>query len=367
MFYKSFLCYLLLISCLFSTEHVYLGTPAITQENIIGTNVGIRPFRKTGVRLEAETLGGKLLVHNYGYGGSGLTLAFGGAQEVIDILNNHPEHSKTVAVLGAGVAGLATAYMLQENGYKVHIYADEWSPNLTSNVAAGIWTPLIFPPGLDEEKKLLHQRMLENSRKRFLKSTAHPPEFSGVRIAPEYSFKTPASQKPEPANDHEEIIAHFDNGVTAIGRRSHQIFIDGHLFMNDLSQKVEKNGATAKQFHFNSAEDILNLNESTIINCTSMGSIALFHDEEFIPVRGELIYFKPQKNIDYIYSHNVDRTAEDPNLFFVVICPWSDRLILGGVYEFDQTAPVADPKIIKTIFENAEKSLSRPQNIELKK
>ena len=73
MFYKiAFFC-LFAISGL-SLEHVYLKTPVISKENIIGTNVGIRPYRKTGVRIEAEKIRNKLIIHNYGYGGSGLTL-----------------------------------------------------------------------------------------------------------------------------------------------------------------------------------------------------------------------------------------------------------------------------------------------------
>ena len=35
--------------------------------------VGLRPFRPS-VRLERETLGGRSVVHNYGHGGSGITV-----------------------------------------------------------------------------------------------------------------------------------------------------------------------------------------------------------------------------------------------------------------------------------------------------
>lgn len=49
--------------------------------------VGIRPFRKTGVRLERETLSdGRVVIHNYGHGGSGFTLSWGCAGEVVDLV-----------------------------------------------------------------------------------------------------------------------------------------------------------------------------------------------------------------------------------------------------------------------------------------
>ncbi|MFN0064692.1 MAG: FAD-dependent oxidoreductase [Chlamydiales bacterium] len=342
----------------FSAEHVYLHTPNISKENIIGTNVGIRPFRKTGVRIEAEQIEDKLIIHNYGHGGSGFTLSFGGVQEVLEILANHDTASKTVAILGAGVVGLTAAYDLLEKGYEVQIYSDKWSPNLTSNVAAGIWSPLSFPKDLSEEKKQLHLRMQKNSECRFLKSIGEFPEFIGVRLIPSYSFENQASPVSDREKQKEEIIAHFDNGVTKNGRRVYELGIDGQLFMNDLYLKVKQKGARLRPCHFESLEDVLTLNEPIIINCTSMGSIKLFNDQEFIPVRGQLVYFNYQQNIDYLYFHDIDTDLSDPNIFFVALYPWSDRMILGGVYEQDKQEPVVSQDVIDKIIKNAELCLS---------
>jgi hypothetical protein len=344
---------------LFSVEHVYLKTPDISRENIIGTNVGSRPFRKTGVRLEAELLKDKLIIHNYGYGGSGLTLSFGGAKEVLDILVNQKTPSKIVAVLGAGVVGLATAYDLLERGYEVHIYADEWIPNLTSNVAAGIWTPLSFPADIPHEKKTLHQRMLETSEHRFLKSIGDFPEFAGVRLICAYRFKTQSSQEAilPKREGEEEVIVHLDNGVVKNGRRIYELGIDGKLFIEDLHSKVKRKGALLQQYHFENLEDILRLKEPIIINCTSMGSLKLFNDREFVPVRGQIIYFKPQDGIDYLLCQNVPAVSNDSH-YFVSIYPWSDRIILNGVYEHNKEDAVSNPEAIDRIIENAEKCLS---------
>jgi D-amino-acid oxidase len=46
--------------------------------------VGLRPFRRDGVRLEREA--GRPVVHNYGHGGSGVTLSWGCAEEVAGLL-----------------------------------------------------------------------------------------------------------------------------------------------------------------------------------------------------------------------------------------------------------------------------------------
>ena len=55
----------------------------ITPPKILAERVGLRPFRRSGVRLEAERLGNRDVIHNYGHGGSGFTLSWGCAEEVL--------------------------------------------------------------------------------------------------------------------------------------------------------------------------------------------------------------------------------------------------------------------------------------------
>ena len=46
-------------------------------ERGIRTTVGLRPYRPSGFLLRPERLGEKLLIHNYGHGGSGMSLSWG--------------------------------------------------------------------------------------------------------------------------------------------------------------------------------------------------------------------------------------------------------------------------------------------------
>jgi len=57
--------------------------PALRGAEILGHLVGLRPVRPT-VRLEEELAGGGVprVIHNYGHGGSGMTLAWGCADDV---------------------------------------------------------------------------------------------------------------------------------------------------------------------------------------------------------------------------------------------------------------------------------------------
>jgi D-amino-acid oxidase len=56
----------------------------IEKPNVIAERVGLRPYRKSGVRLERAHLSdGRVVVHNYGHGGAGFTLSWGCAAEVL--------------------------------------------------------------------------------------------------------------------------------------------------------------------------------------------------------------------------------------------------------------------------------------------
>jgi D-amino-acid oxidase len=53
---------------------------------VLAARVGLRPFRKSGVRLERDRLrDGRAVIHNYGHGGSGFTLSWGCAENVLTL------------------------------------------------------------------------------------------------------------------------------------------------------------------------------------------------------------------------------------------------------------------------------------------
>lgn len=60
--------------------------PALAGARLLRERVGLRPARPT-VRLEAEqSADGRLVVHCYGHGGAGVTLSWGCAAEVVDLV-----------------------------------------------------------------------------------------------------------------------------------------------------------------------------------------------------------------------------------------------------------------------------------------
>jgi len=54
---------------------------------VLAERVGLRPFRKSGVRIEPGQLrDGRRVIHNYGHGGAGFTLSWGCARAVLELV-----------------------------------------------------------------------------------------------------------------------------------------------------------------------------------------------------------------------------------------------------------------------------------------
>lgn len=66
-------------------HNAYEIFPALKTQEVIGDWAGLRPYRPD-VRVEHEA--GTNIIHNYGHGGSGFTLAFGCANEVLQLASS---------------------------------------------------------------------------------------------------------------------------------------------------------------------------------------------------------------------------------------------------------------------------------------
>ena len=60
--------------------------PLLAGVRVLGGAVGLRPARPA-VRLEAEPHDRGVVVHCYGHGGAGVTLAWGCAEEVVGLVS----------------------------------------------------------------------------------------------------------------------------------------------------------------------------------------------------------------------------------------------------------------------------------------
>src|ERR1043165_4469579 len=56
---------------------INLALPRISWERVIRTTVGLRPHRDSGFVLKPERFDEKTVIHDYGFGGAGMSLAWG--------------------------------------------------------------------------------------------------------------------------------------------------------------------------------------------------------------------------------------------------------------------------------------------------
>src|SRR4029453_4180252 len=105
----------------------------VSEDRVIRTVVGLRPFRPSGFRVEVEKLGDKTVVHNYGHGGGGITLSWGNSALAVGERGKGGENAP--AAPGCGAGGLATGPPLRRRGAEVAIYAKDLPPHTTSNIA----------------------------------------------------------------------------------------------------------------------------------------------------------------------------------------------------------------------------------------
>src|SRR5581483_7741334 len=118
---------------------IVLAPLRVRTDRLFDITVCLRPFRAQGPRLDTEQVGSKLVVHNYGHGGSGWSLSWGSA--TVAVRKAMAASPKRVAVIGCGALGISSAIVAQQVGAEVTIYARELLPDTRSARATGSFTP----------------------------------------------------------------------------------------------------------------------------------------------------------------------------------------------------------------------------------
>ncbi|MDK2594247.1 FAD-dependent oxidoreductase [Pseudoalteromonas obscura] len=289
--------------------------------------VGLRPFRPEGYRLEAEQLGNKTVVHNYGHGGGGISLSWG-TSIVAAQLASKPL-SRDIAVLGSGVMGITTALLLAQEGFSVTIYAEDFPPHTTSDIAAAVWLPSSYFDREIVSDKFLAQdtHIIRGAFSRFL-TYVNRPKY-GVYwhnyhlLLPEVRhFKRPLPG----GNDlYPELAASTEDNLFGYPFQSYMkaLLIDPMLYLPALLQDALLAGAQLKQTTFNNRDEVLALKEKVIVNCTGLGASKLFDDTSMYPIQGQMTHLLPQPEINYSY---VVPTSEG----YLYMFPRKGAIVLGG-------------------------------------
>lgn len=269
-----------------------------------------RPMRHGSPNLSVVQKENKVIAHNYGHGGSGWTLGPGSANFVNSLMINS-DYAKElsikatpIAIIGAGVIGLFTAYDLIKRGYNnITIYADRIN-SLTSHNAGGLLAPVSMDnaPGM---QATIDQIGIDAYR--FYDSIAKNKnnDFSGgAMVVPTY-FENREDSGLEPyvgkvMKPAKEVMLDFGNGTTRkMVAYDDGIYMDTATLMGELHRFLKSHNIQIVQKKINSFNEI---EQKFIFNCSGLGSNQLANDTEVVPVQGHLIMMKNQipQNLNYM-------------------------------------------------------------------
>jgi glycine/D-amino acid oxidase-like deaminating enzyme len=342
----------------------FLAPVKVSRDRIIREVVGLRPYRPEGFRVEAERLSNKLLVHNYGHGGAGITLSWGTAALVMDLVRDsmgaralsslprslgraRPSNAKHFAVLGCGVNGLSTARLLQRHFEgSVTIYAKDLPPETTSNIAGGFWYPTsVFDDTAVTTSFTDQFRLAKRISHRAFQDLVGPDY--GVRWINTFEFfRNEASLNREltggddlyPAKEIHRDPDHYF-GFPFVKQFS-TMLIEPPVYLNALLRDFYTAGGKLVVKEFRSREEIMRLPAQVILNCTGLGAKALFNDEQLEPVRGQLEVLLPQPEIDYCY------------LGGGYMFPRRDGIVLGGTFDHGDWSLAPKPEQTTSILQS---------------
>ncbi len=327
-----------------SAPNVILPRVQVSKDRVIRTVAGLRPYRPSGFVLRAERMGDKVLIHNYGHGGCGITLSWGTAKLAVDLAL--AQSHRKAAVLGCGVVGLATARLLQDHGFEVTIYTRDLPPNTTSNIAGGLWAPFTIA---DEDRRTsaFDAQLAQSSRfsHRYYQNLVG--ERYGIRWLPLYMpSDNPEFDPPWPWTLAPELYR-----ITNLGKGDHPfpqrfavrvyfMLIEPAIYLPSVLADFRIAGGQVLLRDFSDIPAVLQLKEPVIVNCTGLGAKTLFRDEELIPAKGQLSFLVPQPELNYMY-------IEGPNYMF----PRRDGVLLGGTFERGVGTLEPDEAVIARMLE----------------
>lgn len=304
---------------------------------------GIRPYREQTFRIEAEMHGDRLLVHNYGHGGAGITMSWGSALEVQDIVRAHvASHGvRPVAVLGSGAIGLTAATTLAELGLPVTVYAKGFFRETTSAVAGGQFAPSTVAFDDSDTGTARYKNLLRRS---FRAHEARIGQGFGVERRPNFALSRSRSLEaiprdcvPEPQHFTQ---APFDGHEGLEAWCYDTLLVEPPIFLAKLEADLLARGTPFVRRAFTDLADVLTLEEPILVNAMGLGAGAVFQDPLIVPIRGQLVVLPPQSALRYLYVSQAG-----------YIFPRTDGVVVGGSFERGVSDPTPVPAMCRTIIE----------------
>ncbi len=299
-----------------------LAPVRVALDRLTDITVCLRPFRPAGPRLDTEVVGDKLVVHNYGHGGSGWSLSWGSGMIAVRKAMASSPHE--IAIIGCGALGITAARLAQRAGVRVTIYAKELLSQTYSAKATGSWTPasrIAHTGAAGPAFGALWEGMARESFAMFgtlLGAPGDPVEWSD-----RYTLSDVPIDAPAPADGmldwgrYDELVRDLTppNELLPTGAspfdapyvsRSQSLTFNIASYARMLLGDFFAAGGQFRQCEFHRPADLAALSEPVVINCTGYGARALWEDRSVVPVRGQIAWLTAQPELRYgVYYKDV--------------------------------------------------------------
>jgi glycine/D-amino acid oxidase-like deaminating enzyme len=287
-------------------------------DRIFRVTVCLRPFRAAGPRLDVERVGDKVVVHNYGHGGSGWSLSWGSSSIAVEKALTFGE--KDIAVIGCGALGLTSATLLQQAGAKVTIYAKERPPDVRSSRATGSWTPdsrIALTGSVSLAFPALWEKMARKSfhtYESYLGLAGNPVEWTDRYSVSDVS---PSEVRESRARADTLGFAHYLDRIADLTPRPQELAPGTHPFPTPYATRNSSltfniagyarqlmtdfliEGGKIEKVEFHTPSELNQIAQKVVINATGYGAKALWNDESIVPVRGQIAWLIPQPEVNY--------------------------------------------------------------------
>ena len=322
-------------------EPVNLARVQVSLDRVIRTTVGLRPHRDSGFVLRADKLDAKTLIHNYGHGGAGMSLAWGTGAIAADMALAHGE--RRAAVLGCGSPGLTAARQLQRRGFDVTIYTMAVPPDTTSNMSTAGFTPTSGLVSAERRTPEWDAQFRQAAEIAYRQLQLLAGRDYGVYWMHSYNATDNPSTTGGGSDDdllpehlrpnrEREILGPGEHPFpTRYAVRTQALSIEPSIYLDALVREFLRFGGRIVIRTFDTPRDLMSLSEPVIINSTGLGSKTLFNDEELVPVKGQLSVLVPQPEVDYRVSGPAprgDQPGGNPSAN-----PRSDGIVVGNLMD----------------------------------
>lgn len=245
-----------------------------------------------------------------------------------------------ITIVGAGISGLATAYILAKQKHTIKIIAKNFTPDITSNRAAAFW----FPYHIRNDARGIHwckhsyevyKGFSENSScgitmqklLKVVRQGVEEAEMTWFSFMPEGSYRVLKTY---------EIPRGFAKAYDILVP-----LIETQIFLPWLMNELQLMHVAIEEKEIQAFDEITDA--EAIINCSALGARQLCDDKELIPVRGQVALLAPKHNLSIFLDNELP----------LYIVPRKDAIIIGGTYETGIEDAVTEATTIDKLLENA--------------